>query len=61
MDKLTDDQLEALFKEGHADSLSTGLRYVFDAGVLWGLNNPATVTVDVPTAPPAPTQDLNLI
>ena len=58
MDKLTDDQLEALFKAGHADSLSTGLRSVYEAGVSWGWNNPLTVVIDAPAAPvadPAPT------
>ena len=50
-DKLTDDQLEALFKSGHADSLSVGLRSVYEAGVSWGWDNPLTVTVDVPAAP----------
>ena len=51
MDELTDDQLDALFKVGNAESLQTALRSIYQAGVNYGWANPQTVTLDVPAAP----------
>lgn len=50
MDKLTDAQLDALFKVQNADSLLAALRAIYEQGCDWGQANPLVTVIDVPAA-----------
>ena len=48
MNRLTDAQLEALYKAIHAESHTQALRAVYEQGILWGQEYPDVVVVTTP-------------